>query len=280
LQNIDNLNLIQAPVNEWPQKIREIKPDILVLLHWSGVENKDRNSDMQKLNILEFTNIYKAAIAANISKIIGIGSQAELGPINKPISDFQGDNPTTVYGLSKIACRKLGFEFCENTKTKFIWARVISTYGPLDSPSWLIPSAILKLNSSQEFQTTRGEQQWSYLHAFDFTRALEKLIESELPQNIFNVGNTVTINLKDLLYEIEKRLGKTNLIKFGVLPYRDDQVMILDPICEGLLELGWNPIVPLDEGLTQTINWFTKKSEEPLRTTLNSLEFFNLPNMK
>ena len=279
LKNISRFKSIQAPTHDWSKIIIEQKPDAIVFLHWNGVENNFRNSILQDSNIEFFKQLCEAAVSVKVGKIIGIGSQAELGPNNKPISDSQQDNPTTKYGLAKVKCREIGFEVCRNSSSEFIWGRVISTYGPLDSTSWMIPSAIISLNKSEKFQSTLGEQQWSFLHAFDFTRALAKLIETDSSHKIFNIGNTSTVKLNYVLRKIENLLGKTDLVQFGALPYRSDQVMLLEPKCEGLLDLGWTPSVSLEEGLVQTINWFTNKAEQPLKTISNDLEFFNFPSM-
>jgi len=279
LQNIHNFKSIQAATSAWPNIILDERPDIVIFLHWSGVENQYRNERTQNSNISLFRQLCETAVAANVSKIIGIGSQAELGPNSQPISDQQGDNPTTVYGIAKVECRKSGFEICKLSRSEFIWGRVMSTYGPLDSKSWLIPSAIISLNNSEIFKSTLGEQEWSFLHALDFTSALTKLLENHTEQRIFNIGNPSTVKVNYLLNKIEELLGKKNLIEFGAIPYRTDQVMLLQPRCEGLLAMGWNPIVSLDEGLKQTINWFTNKPESLLKTTSNNAEFFNLPGM-
>lgn len=279
LQGIQNLMSIKKLTNEWPKTIMNEKPDVIIFLHWSGVENQYRNEATQNSNLFFFRQLCETAVAAKVSKIIGIGSQAELGPNLEPISDQQSDNPTTEYGAAKVECRKLGFEICNNSKSDFIWGRVISTYGPLDSKSWLIPSAIISLSDSKKFKSTLGEQEWSFLHALDFTLALSKLVENYTEQKIFNIGNPHTLKVNHLLRKIEALLGKSNLVELGAIPYRFDQVMRLQPKCEGLLAMGWNPIVSIDEGLKQTINWFTSRPEFPLKTTSNGLEFFNLPDM-
>jgi dTDP-D-glucose 4,6-dehydratase len=72
-------------------------------------------------------------------------------------------------------------------------------------------------------------------------------------------------------------MNRKNLLDFGAIPYRTDQIMRLEPRCEGLKKLGWYPLIPLHNGLVQTINWFTNKTEIPLQTKLNTSMYFNLP---
>ena len=277
LENIQGLTVKKSQPRMWKKLIKDINPDVMLLLHWDGVSNLERNSEGQELNVESFREIVSAAVAANIPKIIGFGSQAELGPVSTQISDHRADNPTTLYGKAKVECRSVGFDLAKNSNTVFIWVRIFSTYGPLDAENWLIPSAILTLNESKKFQTTSGEQEWSFLHAYDFVLAVKTLIENKSQQKVFNLGNTTTNILKGALITIQDLIGKGDLIEFGSIPYRSDQVMRLEPRCEGLVGLGWRPVVPLKNGLIQTINWFTNQSESALLTDTNSSLYFDLP---
>jgi nucleoside-diphosphate-sugar epimerase len=277
LNNIQGLKIQKSQVYLWKNLIKEINPDVILILHWDGVSNLERNSEGQELNVENFREIISAAVAANIPKIIGFGSQAELGPVATQINDNQGDNPTTLYGKAKVECRLEGFELTKNSMSDFIWVRIFSTYGPLDAENWLVPSAILTLNESKKFKTTSGEQAWSFLHAYDFVLAVKTLIENKSHQKVFNLGNTTTNILKEVLITIQNLIGKGDLIEFGSIPYRSDQVMRLEPRCEGLVDLGWKPIVPLNNGLIQTINWFTNQPESALQTEANSSFYFDLP---
>jgi len=277
LSNIKDLVIKRTPASNWKNLIKEIKPDVILILHWDGVSNSSRNSEEQMLNILDFREFISAAKTAKVAKVIGFGSQAELGPVSEEIFDNQRDNPTTLYGKAKIECRNSGFELTKSSNTDFIWARIFSTYGPLDAENWLIPSAILSLNNSQRFKSTSGEQVWSFLHAYDFVTAVNLLIENDLKQKIFNLGDTTTHTLKDVLMKIQDLFNSVDLVDFGSIPYRTDQVMRLEPRCEGLIDLGWKPDVSLKDGLIQTVNWFTNQPESALVTKTKSPLYFDLP---
>lgn len=277
LENIQGLTVKKSQVSLWKNLIREINPEVILLLHWDGVSNLDRNSEDQQLNVANFKELVSAAVQAKVPKIIGFGSQAELGPVSTQISDYQGDNPTTLYGRAKVECRLEGFDLTKNSKTDFIWVRIFSTYGPLDAENWLIPSAILTLKESEKFKSTSGEQAWSFLHAYDFVLAVKILIENKTHQKVFNLGNITTNTLKDVLIKVQELIGTGDLVDFGSIPYRSDQVMRLEPRCEGLVGLGWRPVVPLNNGLIQTINWFTNQPESALLTDKDSSLYFDLP---
>jgi len=277
IANLDNIKIIREDPELWFQLIDNIKPDCILLLNWSGVENSSRNSDSQFSNVDNYHVLIDQAIKSKVPKIIGFGSQAELGPVSNNILESQVDNPTTLYGKAKVECRKYGIEASKNSSTSFAWVRIFSTYGPMDSESWLIPSAILSLADSKPFDSTPGMQEWSFLHTYDFANAVKLIVECDSIQTIYNLGNPETNTVSEVLSLIGNMMGKGDLIQFGTIPYRSDQVMKLKPVCESLIKLGWNPKITLEVGLKQTIDWYLDKKDAPVILTNNETIFFDLP---
>ena len=117
IANLHNIELIREDPDLWFQLIEIIKPDCILLLNWSGVENNSRNSDSQFGNVDTYRVLIDQAIKLKVKKIIGFGSQAELGPVSNNILESEVDNPTTLYGRAKVECRKYGIEACKNTDT-------------------------------------------------------------------------------------------------------------------------------------------------------------------
>jgi nucleoside-diphosphate-sugar epimerase len=83
---------------EWKGFISEAKPDTLILADWWGVGNRDRNDKKQFENVVRMSTLATVARDSGVKTIIGVGSQAELGPISNLISEDLPDNPTTEYG--------------------------------------------------------------------------------------------------------------------------------------------------------------------------------------
>ena len=63
-------------------------------------------------------------------------------------------------------------------KTRFVWMRIFSTYGPLDTGAWLIPQTVDSLSLGKSMDLTKGEQEWSYLHAYDLARAFGAVVDN------------------------------------------------------------------------------------------------------
>lgn len=280
LMNIDGLHIERRESDEWADFIATEKPDVLILADWWGVGNHDRNDVRQSENVDRMEIMAVAARNAHVGLVIGVGSQAELGPVSNRITEDLPDNPTTEYGRAKVAARKIIQSSLTTSETRFAWLRIFSTYGPCDTDSWLIPQLIDTLTKGEVMDLTVGEQEWSYLHAFDLARAFETVIESESTAGIVNVGNPQTVILKEAVHIIANQLGAKDLLGFGNLAYRPDQVMKLEPACESLTAIGWKPIVSFENGIAQTIQWRQRTLLDPLRCEDGQEVVFNLPSRR
>ena len=278
ISDLDNIKIIRLESNSWSDFIAESRPDVLILNHWSGVNNESRNDPEQDKNVWAIHQMAKAALIAGTTTIIGVGSQAELGPIRSAISENEMDKPTTVYGRAKVETRLAIEDLVKGTGARFIWMRIFSTYGPLDEGTWLIPNIVDSLVNNREIDLTKGEQQWSYLHAYDLASAFRTVIERPGLKGVVNVGNPQTISVHEVASIIGEILEKKELLRFGALDYRSDQVMRLEPLCETLTNAGWFPQIGFDEGIRQTIDWLQKKPVNSLKTLDGNTLDFTLPS--
>lgn len=277
LSGIRGVAVVPRETHQWREFIGEVKPDVFILAGWWGVGNQDRNEERQFANIAAIKELALAARASGVKTVIGVGSQAELGPIENSITEDLPDNPTTKYGMAKVQARLALDEIFKESETRFVWMRIFSTYGPLDNGAWLIPQTVDSLSRGKSMDLTHGEQKWSYLHAYDLARAFEAVAENLSIAGVVNVGNPQTIILKDAVTKIAQILGSEKLLNFGVVTYREDQVMKLQPACEKLISIGWKPIVSFDSGIAQTIAWLKGQSADELVCLEGENITFELP---
>lgn len=277
ISQISNLQIIRSESLSWPNFVAKSKPDALILNDWWGVENHYRNDSRQFENVNRLVNLAKIAEKSGVKSIVGVGSQAELGPVPTEISEATPDNPTTKYGEAKVQLRNLMSEQLVGSSARFVWMRIFSTYGPLDEGSWLIPDIVDSLLKNNKMQMTKGEQEWSYLHAFDLAMAFVTVIENLKISGIVNVGNPETISIHEVGTIIGKILRKQDLLEFGALEYRKDQVMKMQPKCETLTNAGWRPQISFDQGIKQTIDWLQRVDLSPISTQNGETLNFTLP---
>jgi nucleoside-diphosphate-sugar epimerase len=277
LSNLSSIPIIRKDEADWGSVIRDEKPSIVIALDWSGVDNKSHDKEEQIKNISRTVAVAQSCLESGVKTFIGFGSQAEIGPTEGIIFEDTSGNPTTNYGKAKVELRKRLFALFDKTQIDFKWVRIFSTYGPLDTTQWFIPSAVHDLVSKKNFSMTFGEQSWNYLHAHDFANGVCSLIKSEKISGIINIGNNQQITILETSKIIAGYLGLSHAIKIGAVPYRDDQVMTLHPDVSKIESLGWEPLVPLRTGIETTIDWILGKKHVEIVDVKGSKLVFNLP---
>ena len=101
----ERISIKSLPVDLWTELIIHEDPDVIIFADRSGVAGEDRNSIEQFENVSRWRNILGNYRGKNLKTVIGLGSQAELGPISGSILESAPYNPTTNYGQAKVMWR-------------------------------------------------------------------------------------------------------------------------------------------------------------------------------
>ena len=241
------------------QAVAAFRPSHVVHLAWSGVLGRDRNEPAQHVNVFHSMRLLELALRSGARHFIGLGSQAEYGPCQDRIEESTPTAPTTLYGAAKLATCLMASRMCEASGARFAWLRLFSSYGPKDSPEWLVPYLALKLLHRERPAVTPAEQRWDYVYVEDAAAAVAAVARSPAASGIFNLGSGTAPRLRDIIETVRDAIDPTLPIGFGEVPYRPDQVMHLEAdIARLSAATGWRPKVGLAEGIRRTVDWYRK----------------------
>ena len=148
-------------------------------------------------------------------------------------------------------------QLAEDGGMEWSWARVFSTFGPLDNDTWLLPTIADALLSGNRIPLSSGEQHWSYLPGWDAGRALSCLSLEPSALGIFNVGHPKAPRLRDVIEQFARPLGRPELLGFGDLELGVTAVRRLEPDTSRLESLGWLAELDLSESLADSARWFS-----------------------
>jgi UDP-glucose 4-epimerase len=245
----------------WAEELLEFGADTVVDLAWEGVVGATRNDPDQTLNVHATAELVKLAHRAGAKHWVGLGSQAEYGPSNRRVDEQQPTNPTTLYGVSKLAAGWIARGLSVQLGLRCAWLRLFSAYGPGDDPSWLIPSLIRELGAGRRPSLTRCEQLWDFVYVRDVAEAILAVAASPSAEGVFNLGSGQARPLLEIVTRVRDLIDPALPLGIGELPYRRDQVMHLEGNIDRLQQAtGWCPRTGLDEGLKQTVAWFLPRS--------------------
>ena len=235
------------------------RPEAAAHLGWRGVGNIDRDNPVQAQNIVDAVQLARLCAELGVASFIGAGSQAEYGPYPRAIEEDDAARPTTLYGHAKLCAGTMVAHMARQAGMRFAWLRVFSTYGPKDADTWLIPSLIKTLRAGRRMALTGCEQRWGFLHARDAAAAFCLALENPQASGILNLGADDAPPLKNTVMALRDLVNPSAELGFGDIPYRPDQVMILQAGISKLAKLGWKPQIDLQTGLRETAAWYVEQ---------------------
>ena len=98
-----------------------------------------------------------------------------------------------------------------------------------------------------------GSQTRSFCYVSDLVEGIIRLMNSKLNEPV-NIGNPEELSVLDFAKIIKRLTGTKSDIIFKPLPVNDPKVRRPD-ITKARKELGWEPRVSLEEGISKTIEW-------------------------
>lgn len=239
-------------------------PDAVIHAGWAGVGNSSRNDEQQFENLALTLNILRAARDSGARHFIGLGSQAEYGPVEGSITETQSLAPTSLYGAAKAAAYFSTAVLAAQFNMEFSWVRIFSTYGPGDAPHWMIQNIAAKLLRNEPADLTPGTQMWDYLYVDDAATAIRTVAESPVGLGALNLGSGSAITIREIVEKLHAICHSRSELHFGRVPFRSDQVMHLQADTAKLRQTtGWEPLVTLDDGLLLTVNAIREGFDDP-----------------
>ena len=240
--------------DDWEGKVKAFAPDVLIHAAWGGVRGAGReDSAIQKQNIVLSNKLFTLY---PYRQIIAIGSQAEYGYYEGPVSENQELHPTMKYALAKCAVLHELQSFCDKKGIEWQWIRVFTVFGEKQTGG-LISLAINNCKQTKKFfDTTKGEQVYSYLYAKDFAEAICKVIGAKDKSGIYNISQPKEEHSnKDILETIKAMMGSTIDYNYGAVPYAKDQIMLMSGVVDKFEKaFGKIPHTNFKIALQNTIN--------------------------
>ena len=243
---------------ETAASLKATQPDVFIHCAWRGVSGADRNEAFQVGdNVRMSLDAVELAAAAGCQRWIGLGSQAEYGNQNRRLNEEAPLRPTTLYGKAKLAAGIACLALCEAQGLSGAWLRVFSTYGPGDSPRWLLPFVLGEFRAGRSPELTLCTQLWDYLHVDDASRAISAIAVAHGISGNYNLGSGTARPLRHWIDLLRQVTGTQLEPRYGRIPFRPDQVMHLEADISRLsAATGWKPIVSATSGIASLVASF------------------------
>jgi dTDP-glucose 4,6-dehydratase len=183
-------------------------------------------------------------------------------PPGKTADEEASLRPRNPYAASKAASDLLVGSFWQTYGFPVIITRCSNNYGPYQFPEKLIPLAITNVLEEKRvpvYGDGLNERDWVYVE--DHCRALDQILRSGEPGEIYNIASGEPIPNLELVRRLLRMLGKPDdIIEFVMDRPGHDRRYALDTN-KIRRQLNWAPAVELDEGLARTVEWYQRSAE-------------------
>ncbi len=213
----------------------------------------------QKVNVEGTNNLLEVSKNSNVKKFIFASSSSVYGENRKvPFSENDSvDNPISPYASTKKAGELICYTYHHLYNLPCTCLRFFTVYGPRQRPDMAIHKFTRALYRDEEIPMFGdGSSQRDFTYISDIIDGICRSIVNCSAYHIYNLGESKTIRLTELINLIAKCLDKTPRIKS--LPRQPGDVPITyADISRPRTELGYEPKVSIEEGVRKFVDWYT-----------------------
>lgn len=167
--------------------------------------------------------------------------------------------PRGVYDEAKRFAEALTMAYHRYHKINTKIVRIFNTYGPRikANDGRVVPTFIVQALKNEDITVFgSGTQTRSFCYVSDLIDGIYKLMNSDINDPV-NLGNPEEVSVLEFAERIINLTRSRSKIVFKPLPV-DDPHRRRPDITRAKTLLGWTPKVPLEQGLKETIEWFSQ----------------------
>jgi UDP-glucuronate decarboxylase len=240
VDQVYNLACPASPVHYQYNPVKTVKTNVMGTINMLGLAKRVRARILQ----------------ASTSEVYG-------DPLVHPqTEDYWGNvNPIglrSCYDEGKRLAETLMTDYHRQNKVDIRIARIFNTYGPrmLEDDGRVVSNFIVQALRGEPLTLYgEGQQTRSFCYVEDLIEGLIRLMNVEGLHEPVNLGNPGEFTIMQLAEEVIKACDSKSGFTYLPLP-ADDPRQRQPNITRAQTELGWNPTIPLRDGLKRTVEDF------------------------
>jgi UDP-glucuronate decarboxylase len=219
-----------------------------------------KSNVMGTINMLVLAKRVRARILqASTSEVYGDPN------VHPQVESYWGNvnpiGPRACYDEGKRVAETLMSDYHREDGVDIRIARIFNTYGPrmAENDGRVVSNLIVQALRGQELTLYGdGSQTRSFCYVDDLVDGLIRLMNAEGRNEPVNLGNPVEFTIRELAEAVAKVAGGDVRMVYRPLP-QDDPTRRQPDITRAREWLGWEPRVPLAEGLVRTVAFFRRR---------------------
>ena len=216
-------------------------------------------------NLLGTLRLLQSAVKEGVKRIVFVSSGGTVygRPKTIPIPEDHGTDPTSSYGITKLAIEKYLKLYSALHGLEYVTLRLANPYGigqRTDAQQGAIAVFLSRALRGEEISIWGdGSVIRDYIYVDDAIDAMVRAAIVDINGGcVLNIGAGVGYSLNEILSAIEKVTGCPTKRKYVEGRTYDVPANVLDISAAALL-MGWTPKISLDEGLRRFSNWISNE---------------------
>jgi UDP-glucuronate decarboxylase len=243
VDQIYNLACPASPIHYQYNPVKTVKTSVMGMINMLGLAKR----------------VHARILQASTSEVYG-------DPLVHPQPEEYWGNVNPIglrscYDEGKRIAETLMMDYHRQNKVDTRIARIFNTYGPrmLEDDGRVVSNFIVQALRGEPLTLYgAGDQTRSFCYVDDLVEALIKLMNVDDVHEPVNLGNPGEFTIKQLAQEVVKICDSKSDVTYLPLP-EDDPKQRKPDISRAQTLLGWNPTIPLHEGLRKTVADFARR---------------------
>lgn len=233
------------------------------VVHFAAESHVDRSiyepSAAIETNVTGTFVLLQVARKLHVQRFVHISTDEVYGDIAPEASADEASHlrPSSPYSASKASSDLLVLSYVRTYGFPGVITRSSNNYGPFQFPEKFLPLMITNALDDKPLPIYGdGQQQRDWLHVEDNCRGILAVLERGRIGEVYNIGGLDIVENLTMARRLLRVMGKPETLLAYVQdrPGHDRRYALK---CEKMeRELGWKPLISLEDGLRQTIDWY------------------------
>ncbi len=252
----------------------EVLPAVDTVVHFAAESHVDRSvrdsGPFVETNVVGTQRLLDASLTAGVQRFVHVSTDEVYGSIAEGSWDETRPlEPNSPYSASKAGSDLLARSYHRTHGMNLSITRCSNNYGPYHFPEKVIPLFVTNLIDDRHVPLYgTGENVRDWLHVDDHTRGIAMVVTGGRAGEIYNIGGGTELSNRELTQKLLDATGRDWSSVDPVEDRKGHDLRYSVDISKIRGELGYEPLVPFDQGLADVVQWYRDNRDwwEPLKT--------------
>ncbi|MDN0076329.1 NAD(P)-dependent oxidoreductase [Crenobacter sp. SG2303] len=258
--NNEFVTAVQGELYDIPRLVATMqKYGVDTIIHTAAMSHPDLSIDLPlttvAANIDGTVHLLEAMRMAGIKRLVNFSSETVYGHIDGTVTTDSPLNPTTPYGVTKVATELFGKVYNDLYGLEVVSLRIAEVYGPGNKMPQILRDMIKTVLAGKVFALPNGgDHYFQIIHIDDVAHAAICAAEAHgVTGHVFNINGGTYCTMREMAAIVQKYIPEAQ-IQLGDGNWHLDRQGPWDT-SESERQLGYKPRHTLENGIKEYVEW-------------------------